>query len=140
MVRRAGVSRVAMLEGGFDGLHETLRRAGKLDCLVDHSAVCPVCARHRLDQAVDSLRDLGRHIASSAGHFAATTGKESLKEIGSRGKQLFSRAFQWTREKSAALVQEVSKVAQSAAVAQEAKPVDASVFTVEEWGKMGCFM
>lgn len=132
VLRRAGVSRVAVLEGGFDALHETLRRAGKLDILVDHSAVCAACARHRLDQAMDSLRDLGRTIASSAGQLAATAGKESLREIGSRGKSLFSRAFQWTREKGAALVQEVSKATQSVVATQETMPVDASVFTVEE--------
>ena len=61
---------------------------------------------------------------------------ESVAELGEKGKNLLSKAFMWTRAKSATLMEEVAKKVNAVSEAEQIRTVpqqvDQSVFTVDE--------
>lgn len=166
MLERHHLSHICVVEGGYYAIHECLHYSQRMDWLVDHvSDHCTVCAYYRMSHTFDSLVNASINLASKASShsfhlsFVAQraskafttlqqktqavlakpeTGLESVSELSEKGKSLLSKAFMWTREKSASLMEEVAKKVNAVSEAEQmhstSQQVDQSVFTVDEYG------
>lgn len=164
VLRKNHLSHVCIGKGGFYAIHEYLYRSHRMDWLVDHDPDhCDVCAYYKMSHTLDSLVTASINLASKACILSLScsyqaqkaskalttlqqktqavlakpeTGLESVAELGEKGKNLLSKAFMWTRAKSATLMEEVAKKVNAVSEAEQIRTVpqqvDQSVFTVDE--------
>ena len=163
VLRKNHLSHVCIVKGGFYAIHEYLYRSHRMDFSPEVSIVeaTETGSRTRQGAALWSRHSLGlaskacilslscSYQAQKASKALTTlqqktqavlakpeTGLESVAELGEKGKNLLSKAFMWTRAKSATLMEEVAKKVNAVSEAEQIRTVpqqvDQSVFTVDE--------
>lgn len=123
---------MVVVTGGFFAIHEFLYENEQMDWLVDHDEkTCPVCEfyqlKHVMNKVKDSVSQTAQTVATKAVNALQKMQetiakqdpnelkdqlkdvKQSISNIGEKGKSLFSKALSWTKEKSLLLAEDVNK-------------------------------